>query len=84
MESITEPDSNTLQFLGELEEQSLEFPESKALEHTGLDKEPMETCVEKDIWPSLFKFGEDGIEKSMSMKRDTPFLLLSLQPPLFR
>ena len=49
--------------LGELVEQLQEFQELEVQEHIDQDKVLLVICVEKEEWHSLFKLGEDGIEK---------------------
>ena len=54
---------NTPPKVGEPEEQLPEFQESVEVEQAEPDKEPSETCVEKEEWLILWNPTEDGTEK---------------------
>ena len=75
-ELTIELDLNILLFLGVLVGLLQEFLVFKDLVLTDQVKGPTETCVEKVTWLSHCKYGEDGIEKLIWMKRDMPLPLL--------
>lgn len=79
MELKEKPVCNIPPNLGELVELSLVFPEFLDPEPIELVKPHSVICVEKVECSLPSKFSEDGIEKSMSTKRDT-LLLLPLLP----
>lgn len=73
---------NTQQNPGELVEPLLVFPEYLDQELTELDKPPSVTCAEREECSLPSKPTEDGTEKSILPKEDTPLLLPSLPLPL--
>jgi len=79
---IFRPVWNTLPNHGVPEELLLVFPEFLDQELTELDKLPSVTCVEKEECLLPSKLIEDGTEKLMWLKEDTPLLLPLLPQPL--
>jgi len=80
MESTEELDKNTQLNPGEPEEPWPEFLEYPEVVPTELDKPHSETCVARVECSHPSKPGEDGTEKSMSNKEDTP-LQVPWPPP---
>lgn len=82
MELMSKPVWNTVLNPGEQVEPWPEFQELEDQVPTDPDKPPLVTCVEKEECSPLSKLTEDGTEKLMWLKEDTPLLLPLLHQPL--